>query len=135
MTGTRDAPTVASISFHGVVYVAHQRRAGESARHLPRRAAHVDIDDVCAEVLREARTFRHPVLFTSCKLNDEGRQLLTALSATHHVGPFAKQRVACDHLGNNEPRAMCVGHEAEGLVCHARHGREKHWIAEPDWPD
>ena len=61
VTGTRTAPTTASISASGVIEIAHQRRARELAGHLARRAAHVDVDDVGAEPLGDARAFRHPV--------------------------------------------------------------------------
>ena len=79
VTGTRTARTTASISDQGVIEIAHQRAARELAGHLARRAAHVDVDDVGAHPLDDARAFRHPVGFAADELNDE-RGKLAALA-------------------------------------------------------
>ncbi len=45
VTGTETASTTADASALGMIEVAHQRAAGQSAGHASRRAAHVDVDD------------------------------------------------------------------------------------------
>ena len=56
----------------GVIEVAHQRAARQLARHLARRAAHVDVDDVGAEPLGDAGALRHPARLAAGELYDEG---------------------------------------------------------------
>src|SRR5258708_6309782 len=55
---------------HGVIEIAHQCRAGLAAGHMPRRTAHVDIDDVGAGGLGDPRAFRHPPDLAARELND-----------------------------------------------------------------
>ena len=40
-----------------MIEIAHQRRTREPAGHLPRRAAHIDIDDVRAKIFRDFGRF------------------------------------------------------------------------------
>jgi len=108
-----------------VVEVAHQRRAGQLARHLARRASHVDVNNVGAEPFGNTRALRHPACVASCELYNEGREL-PALGAAMGIMPRAHQVLACHHLGYDEAGAEPMHDPAERKVGHARHRREQH---------
>ena len=125
VTGTRTAPTTASIRLSGVREIAHQGRARLLAGHLAGRAAHVDVDDVGAQISRHARPFRHPARLAARQLYDE-RSKIPANRAFAGVVAVVDQVLAGHHLGGNEAGAQNMGDPSERQVCHARHGREQH---------
>ena len=109
----------------GVREVAHQGRARLLAGHLAGRAAHVDVDDVGAQISRHARPFCHPARLAARQLYDE-RSKIPANRAFAGVVAVVDQVLARHHFGGNEAGAQNMGDPSERKVCHARHGREQH---------
>ena len=118
-----------------MIEIAHQSRAGKPTGHLAGRTPHVDVDHLGAEILGNARAFRHPSGFASGKLDDEWIKLRRALRTAHHVGPRLHQFFAGHHFRNNQPRAMAMGERTERLVGHPGHGGEKDAVARLDQTD
>jgi hypothetical protein len=52
-----------------MIEIAHQRRAGSAVDHVLGRAPHIDVDDVGAETLGDARAFGHPARFAAGELH------------------------------------------------------------------
>src|SRR5437667_11310111 len=53
----------------GMVEIAHQRRARLAAGDLPRRTAHIDIDDGGAAGLCDTGSLAHPARLAACQLD------------------------------------------------------------------
>ena len=119
---------------HGVVEVAHQRRAGIAAGHLLGRAAHVDVDDVGALARRDARGLGHVVGLAAGKLHHVDRQARMADTGGAAL-PALGELAARHHLGNDQSGAVPIGAQAEGLVGDARHRRQEHPVADFDAAD
>jgi hypothetical protein len=98
-----------------MIEIAHQRRARRAVRHLLRRAAHVDVDDVGALPFGDARALRHPIRLAAGKLHDMDAD--AAAFAAH--GGFAlalHQTRAGGHLRHDQTRAQALGQPAERRV-------------------
>ena len=134
VTGTRTAPTTASINPMRVIEIAHQCAAGELAGDLAGRTAHVDVDDVGAEPFRDAGTLGHPVRFAPGKLHGEGT-LARKLGPAQHVAALAHQFFAGDHLGDDKPRPKPVCGLPERQIRDARHRGQHHAVREADRAD
>ena len=134
VTGSGVAATVASIRVQRMVEVAHQRRAGIAGRHLARRAAHVDVDDVGAGVGRRPRAFRHPVRLAPGELDDV-RPVARALGAHGRFGRACGKLVAGHHLGDHQAGAEFGRQRAERPIGDARHRREEDPVGDHDRPD
>ena len=113
----------------GVIEVAHQRRAGQLARHLAGRAAHVDVDDVGAQFFRHARPFRHPARLAARQLYDEGSKI-PANCAIAHAMAVLDQVLARHHLRDDQAGAQNMRKLAERQVGDARHRRQEHVAAQ-----
>ena len=114
-----------------MIEIAHQRRAGIARRHLLRRTAHVDVDDLGACGIGGPGPFGHPSLLTSGELHDMG-SLPRRLRPQVCLGVADRQLVARDHFRNHKAGAVLPSQPAEGRVADARHGRHEHAIAELD---
>ena len=107
-----------------MIEIAHQRRAGLAAGNVPRRAAHVDVDDVGAGGFRDPRALGHPVRLATRQLDhvrtDPGRfaAQLRHRAAVHQI-------VAGGHFGDHESGAEGRGQTSKGRVGDARHRRQK----------
>ena len=123
--GHADGPDDRLDQAHGVVEVAHQRRAGQLARDLAGRAAHVDVDDVGAQLFRHARPFRHPARLAARQLYDE-RSKIPANCPFAHAVTVLDQVLARHHLRGDEGGAQKMRLAAERQVGHARHRRQQH---------
>jgi hypothetical protein len=110
-----------------VIEVAHEGAARQLARDLACGAAHVDVDDVGAQRLGDARALRHPALLAPGKLYDEGLEVVAG-GAPQHRRALAHEVLAGNHLGHDQPRAQAMRELAERQVRHPRHGREQHTI-------
>ena len=128
VTGTFTAPTTASIRRCGVLEIAHQRGTGQLARHLARRAAHVDVDDVGAERLGHARALRHPARLAAGKLYDERLAARRPRPCAARRGVLGDEVLAGDHLGDDQAGAQGVRQAAKGEIGDPRHGREQHGV-------
>ena len=113
---------------------AHQRRAGHAARHQPGRTAHVDVDDVGAEPHRHLGALGHPARLAASKLDDEGRMRRLHRFA-QHVTTLAHQRLAGDHLGDDERSTGRVRDVAERQIGDAGHWSEYDRIGEGETAD
>ena len=106
--GHADGPDDRLDQAHGVAEVAHQRRAGQLARDLAGRAAHVDVDDVGAQLFRHARPFRHPARLAARQLYDEGSKIPANCPFTHAVAVldqvFARHHLRRDERGPQKMR-------------------------------
>ena len=125
VTGTPDGPDDRLDQAHGVAEVAHQRRAGQLARDLAGRAAHVDVDDVGAQLFRHARPFRHPARLAARQLYDEGSKIPANCPFAHAVAVL-DQVLARHHLRGDERGAQKMRLAAERQVGYARHRRQQH---------
>ncbi len=90
-----------------MVKVAHQRRSGQDARHLPRRTAHIDVDYVGARRFGKPRALGHPARLAPCKLDNERKNLPVAFRPAHHIRPTARQLFARGHFGDDKPGPFC----------------------------
>ena len=118
------AATVASIS---VSAWSRSRISAEpdcAVGHVPRRAAHVDVDDVGAGGLGDPRALRHPVRLAAGKLHDV-RADAGRLAAQPRHRPALREIVARGHLGHDQAGAELRGQPAERRVGDAGHRREQ----------
>ena len=123
---------------HGgrMLRLAHEAAARIVLRDLRHRAAHVDIDDVGAELFDDLRGRRHLFGIAAEDLNRDRPLLLGVLRVLECPIDAADEPLGADHLGHHETAAAMALHEtAEGRVGHAGHGgdRERRW--EGDGPD
>ena len=84
-----------------MIEVAHQRRARLPVGHVLGRAAHVDVDDLGARALGDARALRHPVRLTTGKLHDMDAGALS-FGAQHGVAVAFDQKFARGHFGDDK---------------------------------
>ena len=112
-----------------MIEIAHQRRAGLAAGDVPRRAAHVDVDDVGAGGFRDPRPLGHPVRLAARELDhmgaDAGR---LAAQPGHRLA--LREVIAGGHFGNDEARSEAGRESAEGSVGNAGHRRENNPVGE-----
>ncbi len=108
----------------GMVEITHQRGSGLPTGDVPRRASHVDVDNLGARVDRDARALGHPVRFASCELNDMNADTV-GLRPPSHILPPSHQSSACGHLGHHQAGAEQRGHAPKRAVRHARHGSQE----------
>ena len=108
-----------------MIEVAHQRRAGLAAGHLSRRAAHIDVDDVGARRVGEARARLHPARLAAGELDDEGEDLAVALGLANGFGAAPDKLLAGGHLRDHEPCAEPRDRAPERQVGDARQGRQR----------
>ncbi len=123
VTGTRTAPTVASIKRQRMVEIAHQRRARLAAGHVPRRAAHVDVDDGGAGRLGDARALPHPARLAAGELHHVNAQS-PPLGAQPRVRAALGQVLAGGHLRDHQAGAEAGDAAPKRGVGHARHRRQ-----------
>ena len=94
-------------------------------RDLRHRAAHVDIDDVGAELFDDLRGRRHLFGIAAEDLNRDRPLLLGVLRVLQRPVDAADQPFRADHLGDDEPAAAVpLDETAEGAVGHAGHRRD-----------
>ena len=85
--------------------LAHQRRAGEPARHLLRRAAEVDVDDRRPLPRRPARRLGHRARLAAGELHRRAAVARAELGPRPRLRPAPQHLARGDHLGNDEPGA------------------------------
>ncbi len=86
-----------------MVEIAHQRGARLPAGHLPRRTAHVDVDDGGAAGLRDARALPHPARLATRQLDDVRAQALP-FGPQPCLGTPLDERRARGHFGDDQTR-------------------------------
>src|SRR5262245_16967781 len=96
---------------------------------MPRRAAHVDIDDVGASSLRDPSPLGHPVRFAAGQLHDM-RANAGRLAAQPGHRLAVDEIIAGRPFGNNEARAQMGREPTEGSIGNAGHGRQKNSVGE-----
>ena len=107
----------------GLFRVAHQRRAVPVVDHLAHRAAHIDINEVCAGGLRgNLRGLGHAGFVAAEDLRGEG--MLAGKRREQRAAFFVliAQRFRTYQLGAGQARAVLGADLAEGRVRHASHG-------------
>ena len=112
---------------HRQIEIAHQRRPTGLARHFARRTAHVDVDDLGAQIDSDPRAFRHPLRLAAGELHHERPEAFADCLA-QHVSPRPDQLGARHHLRNDQPGAQILRQPAERQVRHARHRRQQHRV-------
>ena len=122
-----------------MVEVAHQRRAGLAAGHVPRRAAHIDIDDVGASVGGDRGAFRHPARLAAGDLHhvQSAAVILDAppRDTLLRGAPAAGKRRTCGHFRDHKAGAKPRREPPERRIGDARHRRQKHRIGQRDRAD
>ncbi len=118
----------------GMVEIAHQGRARQLARHLARRAAHIDVDDVGAQLLGRPRALPHPARLAADKLYDE-RLAVGARSLAPRLEARRRQLLAGDHLGYDQTSPVAQRQPPERGVGDPRHGREQNGVGQRVRPD
>ncbi len=103
-----------------MVEVAHQRGARLFARHLARRASHVDVDDVGPQAFGETSPLAHPVRLRAGELHDEGLQIPSEGPPPHAV-EVGDEMFGRDHLGHDEARTQGVRRAPERHIRHPGH--------------
>ncbi len=112
-----------------MVEIAHQGGTGLAAGHMPRRTAHVDVDDVGAGRFRDPRAFGHPVALAAGELHDMGANAgCLTTKPGHRLAVY--EVIAGGHLGYNEPGAKARGQTPERGVGDAGHRREENPVGE-----
>ncbi len=104
----------------GVIEIPHERGAGQSPRHPPRRTAHVDVDEDCARVDHSASRFRQSLGVASDDLNRMGHQAL-ALGADRSFGIPLEKGLGRDHLGKYKRSPEAAGDPPHGQIADAGH--------------
>ena len=124
LTGTSTALATASTIARARVGVVEQRRAGARLRHLPHRAAEVDVDEVGAGRLDHPRRLGHRARLGAEDLDRE-RMLVggDAEVAERALVPVLDPGAA-DHLRADEAGAEAASLAAERLHADAGHRRE-----------
>ena len=110
--------------------VAHQGGAGAPLEHLVRRAAHVDVDQVGAELLDHPRGVGHGAGVGAVDLDRQRPLLVDEVHQASRLGVARDDRLGGDELHRHQPDAADAAHqEAEVAIGHAGHGREEErWI-------
>jgi hypothetical protein len=106
------------------VRLAHQGRATGDSRHLPRRTAKVEIDDLSAGLDRQTRALRHGGGVLAHQLNDHEGQALADRRAPDDIGPSPGEFVRRHHLGGHIGRPQATGQTTERQIRHAGHRRD-----------
>ena len=114
-----------------MIKVTHERRAGLTARDVPRRTSHVDVDNVCTTRFRDARAFGHPVRFAACELYDM-RTDTGCLAAQNRHRAAAREIVTCCHFGNNESGSQFGGQTPERRIRNPGHRRKEYIVGDLD---
>jgi hypothetical protein len=91
---------------------------------MTRRTAHVDIDNVGACGLRNARAFRHPTDFAARELNDMRAYSGPLASQPRHRATVDKI-AAGGHFRDHESGAQSRGQSPKRRVGNPRHRREQ----------
>ncbi len=105
--------------------LAHQAAAGVVLGDLRHRAAHVDVDDVGAHLLDDARGFGHLGGLAAEDLDRDGPLFLGVLGVLERAIDAAHQALAADHLGHDQTATALALHQAaKRRVGHARHRRD-----------
>ena len=134
VTGTGDRLDHRRDETLGVIEIAHQGRAGESARHPPRRTTHVDVDNRGACVHDSARGLGQSPRFATDELNGVGLNPL-ALGAHRSFGVALKIGLGRDHLGEDQGGPETARDPPHRQIAEARHRREQRPSLEPDRSD
>ena len=117
-----------------MVEIAHQRGARLPAGHVPRRTAHIDVDDGSAAGLGDTRGLPHPARLAAGQLHHVCAQT-SALNAQPRVGAALGERRTRRHFGDHQARPK-VSHEAPKRgVGYSRHRRQNHWVRQRDIAD
>src|SRR3974377_1799748 len=96
---------------------------------MPRRAAHVDVDDVGTRLFGDFRAFAHPARLATRKLYDVW-PYSRRFAAQPGNRPSLGEIVAGSHLGDHKSRAQTFGQTSKRRIGHARHRREKNSVGE-----
>ncbi len=117
-----------------MIEVAHERGSRLAAGNVPRRAAHVDIDDRRARTFRDAGALAHPAGFATGELHHMDRDVL-AFGPQQRLGASFDQRVAGGHLRHHQAHPEPRGRAPERRIGHPRHRRQNHRIRQRDAAD
>src|SRR4051794_35218076 len=96
---------------------------------MPRRTAHVDIDDVSAGGFRDPRALRHPPGLAAGELHDM-RPDAGGLATQPGHRPAVYEIVASGHLGHHQPGAEPRRQTSKRGIRDAGHRREKNPVGE-----
>ncbi len=117
-----------------MIEIAHQRRARLPVGHVLGRAAHVDIDDVGAGILRDASALAHPARLAAGKLHRMDRDP-APVGTQHGVATAPGELCGCHHLGYDKAGAHRFHGAPKRSVGHARHRGQHDPVRQFDRPD
>jgi hypothetical protein len=112
-----------------VIKIAHQRRTGLAARHMARRAAHVDIDNFGSRRFGDAGAFRHPPDLAARELNHMRAYSRCFASQPRHRAAI-DEIIAGGHFRNHKSGPKFGGQASKRGVRDAGHGRKKNPVGE-----
>ncbi len=120
----------------GVFRFAHQAAAGMMLGDFRHRAAHVDVHDIGAHALDDARRLGHAIRIAAEDLDGHGPLFLGVLGVLERPVDAAHQPLAAHHLAYDQAAPAVPLHQpAEGRVGHAGHGRDDQRRGEFDGAD
>jgi hypothetical protein len=96
---------------------------------VPRRAAHIDIDDVGAGGLRDLGALRHPMGLAARKLNDVWPYPSRLAAQPGHRSAMY-EIIAGGHLGDHESGPEGGGKASKGGIGDAGHRREENSVGD-----
>src|SRR5262245_59678913 len=117
-----------------MVEISHERRSRGPIGHLLRRTTHIDVDDVGALLLGDARTFRHPSDLASGELHNMDPDA-SAVAANGGLAFSPHQAGTGRHFGNDQSRAEPFRQPAERCIGNAGHWSQNHAVRDNDRPD
>ena len=89
----------------GRLEIAHQRRARLAAGDLPRRTAHIDIDDGGAAGLCDTGSLAHPARLAACQLDYVHAQAFPFGPQPCLGSPLGERRARC-HFRDDQARSQ-----------------------------
>ena len=104
--------------------VPHQSGAGVAVHDLLHRTAHVDVDDRGAAVFVQLGRFGHLLRRATGKLHRDRFFDRIPDHLLKRLTRFPDRRLAGDHLGHGEARAITLDDPSERHVGHTRHRRQ-----------
>ncbi len=131
-------PTCADLERHGDVHRSHdgvqdmrderlvpqEGRAAQLAAHFLRRTAHVEVDDLRAEIHIDARGLGQLLRVGSRKLHDTWLRLAFVAHSQPRFRRVPQARVRGEHLGSRKAGTQAAAQDPKWPVRDTRHGGE-----------
>jgi hypothetical protein len=109
-------------------FIREQRGPGGHVAHFLGRAAHVDVDDLGAEIHVGARRAGELDRVAAGDLHRDRAGLARVIEAQARLARGGEPGARGDHLGDRERGAEAAGEAAERTIGDAGHGSDKHCV-------